>query len=156
MELGCGVGLPSLVALDRGARVLATDHYAAALDFAAHNASVNLGRAPETRPLDWRAPNLAGIEGGFDLVLAADVLYEERNVRALAGLVPRLLKPEGEALVADPGRRWEPLFRELMFGEGFVVETQEEKVGTPGARDVTVLLHVFRRPPASRGVRLRG
>jgi len=147
VELGCGVGLPSLVALDRGARVVATDHYVAALDFAAHNASVNLGREPETRLLDWRSLDLAGIEGAFDLVFAADVLYEERNARALAVLVPRLLAPGGEALVADPGRRWEPLFRELMSDGGFVVETQEERVAavSPGARDVTVLLHRFRR-----------
>jgi predicted nicotinamide N-methyase len=145
VELGCGVGLPSLVALSRGANVLATDHYAAALDFAVYNARANLGREPETRLLDWRQPNLEGIEGVFDLVLAADVLYEERNARALAPLVPRLLSPGGEALVADPGRRWEPLFRELMFGEGFVVETQEDEVAGPNGRGITVVLHRFWR-----------
>jgi predicted nicotinamide N-methyase len=144
IELGCGVGLPSLVALDRGARVLATDHYAAALDFAAHNARVNLGREPDTRLLDWFAPDLAGIGAAFDLTLAADVLYEERNARALAALVPVLLVPKGQLLLADPGRRWEPLFRDLMHDEGFVVETQEATVDPEGRR-ITVLLHRFWR-----------
>ncbi|MCA1728736.1 MAG: 50S ribosomal protein L11 methyltransferase, partial [Actinobacteria bacterium] len=51
VELGCGVGLPSLAALARGARVTATDHYEAALDFARYNARANLDREPETRLL---------------------------------------------------------------------------------------------------------
>jgi predicted nicotinamide N-methyase len=136
--------LPALVALDRGARVLATDHYAAALDFAAHNARANLARAPDTRLLDWFAPEPEALRASFDLALAADVLYEERNARALAALVPALLAPGGRLLLADPGRRWEPLFRDLMHNEGFVLETQEATVD-PDGRRVTVLLHRFWR-----------
>lgn len=143
VELGCGVGLPSVVTLDRGARVTATDHYAAALVFAAHNARINLGREPGTRLLDWHTPELEGLAGAFNLVLAADVLYEERNARALAGLIPKLLAPDGEALVADPGRRWEPLFRDLIPEHGFTVETQEARVEANG-RDITVVLHRLR------------
>jgi hypothetical protein len=37
----------------------------------------------------------------FDLVLAADVLYERRSVPVLSDLLPRL---GGEVLLADPGR----------------------------------------------------
>jgi predicted nicotinamide N-methyase len=37
----------------------------------------------------------------WDLVLAADVLYERRNVDQLLALLPRL---GGEVLLADPGR----------------------------------------------------
>jgi len=127
-------------------RTLATDHYAAALDYAVFNARTNLGPEPETRLLDWRVPDLEGIGGAFDLALAADVLYEELNARALAALVPKLLADGGEVLLADPGRRWEPLFRELMFGEGFVVETQEDGVAGPGDREITILLHRFWKP----------
>jgi predicted nicotinamide N-methyase len=85
IELGCGVGLPTVVALARGARVLATDHYEAALAFTAYNASTNLYLEPEVSALDWRWPDLEGI-GTFDLVLAADVLYERKNAAALADL----------------------------------------------------------------------
>ena len=143
IELGVGVGLPTLVALDRGARVLATDYYAAAPDFTRHNARENGLPEPETALLDWHAmPNV----GAFDLVLAADVMYEERSTRALAGLVPGLLRPGGEALIADPGRRYEPLFRELMQENGFRFETEETTVEVEGReRGVTVLLHRVRR-----------
>jgi predicted nicotinamide N-methyase len=143
IELGVGVGLPTLVALDRGARVLATDYYAAAPDFTRHNARENGLPEPETALLDWHAT--PGV-GAFDLVLAADVMYEERSTRALAGLVPGLLRPGGEALIADPGRRYEPLFRELMQENGFRFETEETTVEVEGReRGVTVLLHRVRR-----------
>ena len=143
IELGAGVGLPTLVALDRGANVLATDYYAAALDFTRHNAGANGLPEPGTALLDWHdGPDV----GAFDLVIAADVMYEERSTRSLARLLPGLLAPGGEALFADPGRRYEPLFRELMQENGFRFETEETSVGVEGLeRDVTVLLHRIRR-----------
>ena len=51
---------------------------------------------------DWRS-----FEGAYDLALAADVLYEARNVEPLASLLPRLAP---EALVALAGRSYEPDF----------------------------------------------
>ena len=139
--MGCGVGLPAVVALARGARVLATDHYEAALDFTTHNARTNLDREPETTLLDWHAPQNLGT---FDLVIAADVLYERRNTPALADLVPRLLAPGGEAIFADPRRRDAPAFLELMEERGFENAT-ERMVVEQGEREVTVLLHRLRR-----------
>ena len=143
VELGCGVGLPSVVALAGGARVTATDHYAAALDFTRHNARVNLGSEPETRLLDWHAPETEGL-GPFDLVLAADVLYEHRNVWALAALIPTLLAPDGEVLLADPRRKDAPAFLERMREGGFR-SSVEEHVVPSGERRVAVLVHRLRR-----------
>lgn len=142
VELGCGVGLGTIAAMDRNAHVLATDYYAAALDFTRHNARENVGHEPETALLNWRAPDTANL-GPFDLVFAADVLYEESSARALAELVPTLLAPDGEMLVADPGRRYEPLFRELMKEAGFAFDTAQEMVETE-KRDVKVVMHRIR------------
>jgi predicted nicotinamide N-methyase len=143
IELGCGVGLPTIAALDRGAQVLATDHNEAALDFAAYNASEELAREPGTALLDWFSPRLDGL-GPFDLVFAADVLYERRNAPALADLVPRLLAPGGEAIFADPRRPPAPSFLETMRVRGFQVFTEGSTV-EQGGREVKVLLHRFRR-----------
>ncbi len=145
VELGVGVGLPTLVALDRGARVLATDYYAAAQDFTRHNAKQNGLPEPETALLNWhQTPDDVGT---FDLVIAADVMYEEPSTRSLARLVPELLGPGGAALFADPGRRYEPLFRELMHENGFRFETEETTVELEGReRGVTVLLHLIQHP----------
>ena len=143
VELGCGVGLPSMVALSRGAEVIATDHYAAALDFVCYNARANLGVELETRLLDWHVPETEEL-GFFDLVLAADVLYEARNVPALAALIPTLLAPGGETFLADPRRKDTPTFLEKMRERGFRSSTEEYVVPSDGRR-VTVLIHRLRR-----------
>jgi predicted nicotinamide N-methyase len=127
LELGCGVALPSLALLARGVEVLATDYYQDALRFAQTNAGRN-GLPPlPTALLDWRAvpPDL----GRFDTVLAADVLYEQRNVAMLAGALPRLTAPGGRVLLADPGRTYLAEFRARMADLGWSdreVEVREE------------------------------
>ena len=137
------MGLPTLVALARGATVVATDHYEAALDFTVHNASTNLEREPDTLLLDWRAPDIEDL-GTFDLVFAADVLYERKNAAALADLVPRLLAPGGEAVFADPRRDEASVFLGAMEKLGFGDATEETTV-QQGARGVKVLLYRLRR-----------
>ena len=116
LELGCGLGLPSLAAALAGGRVLATDWSRTAVDLLADNAARN-GARLETAVVDWTRPAALLERAPFDLVLAADVLYERRNVEPLAELLPRL---GGEVLLADPGRR------EL---DGFL-----ERLGTVWAR----------------------
>jgi predicted nicotinamide N-methyase len=143
IELGCGVGLPTIVALARGATVIATDHYEAALDFTAHNARSNEDLEPDTALLDWRIPDIENL-GTFDLVLAADVLYERKNAAALAGLVPGLLAPGGEAIFADPRRAEAPIFLGAMEELGFEDATEETTVHQ-SERGVKVILHRLRR-----------
>jgi 2-polyprenyl-3-methyl-5-hydroxy-6-metoxy-1,4-benzoquinol methylase len=82
--------------------------------------------------------------GPFDLVLAADVLYERKNAAALAGLVPKLLAPGGEALFADPRRDEAPVFLRAMEASGFW-DAVEEVTVEQGTRKVKVLLHHLRR-----------
>ena len=97
VELGCGLALPSIAAARAGASVLATDLAPEALALAKRNARAN-GVRIETASFDWSDPaQLAR----FDLVLAADVLYERPAVAALLDLLPRLAP---EAWLADPGR----------------------------------------------------
>ncbi len=103
LELGCGLGLPSLAAALAGGRVLASDWSPDAVAMTARNAERN-GIAIETLVCSWSAPEPLLERGPWDLVLASDVLYEARNGEALAPLLPRLLAPHGEVWLADPGR----------------------------------------------------
>ena len=99
VELGCGLGLPSLVAAACGARVLATDWSSAALELLERNAAAN-GLRLRTLRVDWAAAEELLELAPFDLVLAADVCYERRNVALLLELMPQL---GPEAWLADPG-----------------------------------------------------
>src|SRR3954451_22585258 len=100
VELGCGLGVPSLVAARGGADVLATDEDGEALELLGRNARENGVRVATAR-VDWAAADELVARGPFDLVLAADVLYERASVALLLSLLPRL---GGEVWLADPGR----------------------------------------------------
>lgn len=117
IELGCGVGLPSLALAHRGSRVLATDYYPAALDFVRRNQEHNRLPPVQTHLLDWRAPEPE--LGRFPLILAADLLYESRNAEALVGLLPELIAPGGTMILADPGRIYLESFLEEMEAIGW-------------------------------------
>jgi predicted nicotinamide N-methyase len=100
LELGCGLGLPSLAAALAGGRVLATDWSPQAIALLEENAERNDAEL-ETALVDWARPDAIVARAPWDLVLAADVLYERRNVAPLLDLLPRL---GAEVWIADPGR----------------------------------------------------
>jgi predicted nicotinamide N-methyase len=83
--------------------VLATDWAPEATALLARNAQRN-GLSIETLAVSWTAPGPLVARAPWDLVLASDVLYEERNGEALLPLLPRLIDERGEIWLADPGR----------------------------------------------------
>jgi SAM-dependent methyltransferase len=101
LEIGCGLGLVSLLMSHLGYRVLAADQDEDALAFVAESARRNGVAVPETRFLDWHKTDL---DMTFDRIVAADVLYETRHLRPVAEFVHDHLKPGGFALIADPNR----------------------------------------------------
>jgi predicted nicotinamide N-methyase len=134
LELGCGVGLPSVAVKSREGDILATDHNENALEFARVNVERNRADHLETALLDWRGRNPA--IGKFDVIIAADVLYEQRNAVALRDLLPRVMKREGRFVLADPGRRFLQQFQSMMREAGWrdvqlatIVESQMTSKG---------------------------
>lgn len=126
LELGCGVALPSLALRSLGGDPLATDYYADALRFAEMNAARN-GLAPlRTSLLDWRDPPAER----WGLVIAADVVYEQRNAEALARLLPAVLADGGRMLLADPGRVYVGELRDRMEEMDWAVEEIDVRTET--------------------------
>jgi len=106
LELGAGLGLPSLAAGLGGADVLATDWAEDAVALLRANAERNHVRL-RVELLRWDDPGRFGTP--WDLVLAADVLYEQRNADQLLQLLPQL--DAREILLAEPGRPFaQPFF----------------------------------------------
>jgi predicted nicotinamide N-methyase len=103
--------------------VLATDEAPEALELVARSASAN-GVDVETAVADWTAPGKLLERAPFDLVLAADVLYERPTVAGLLELLPRLA-PGG--WLADPGRPAAGAFLE-QARRRWRVETRERGV----------------------------
>jgi predicted nicotinamide N-methyase len=108
LELGAGLGLPSLAAALRGASVLATDWADDAVALLRANAKRNSIRLRVKR-VRWDDPEPLLREAPWQLVLGADLLYEERNAAQLLELLPRL---GTEIVIADPGRPFAKAFFE--------------------------------------------
>ena len=113
LELGCGLGLPSLAAAARGADVLATDWAEDATELLRRNAERN-GIFLRVARVRWSEPEPLLRAAPWDLVLGADLLYEARNAEQLADLLPRL---GGEILLAEPGRPYAKEFLERFRAE---------------------------------------
>src|SRR4051794_33430743 len=103
LELGCGLGLPSMAAALAGGRVLATDWAPHAIELLRENAERN-GIAIEAERVDWAEPGAIVEAAPWGLILGADLLYERRNADALLPLLPRLASPATDVWIADPGR----------------------------------------------------
>jgi predicted nicotinamide N-methyase len=151
LELGCGLGLPAVVAALQGARVLATDWYRPALAFVEHHAAL-AGVTVETMVVDWRAPpgDLIAL-APFDLVIGADLLYEERNGAALADLLDAVSGPATEVLITDPRRPHAGALLDPLRAAGRRISTED--VAYTGPRDESgAVVHLHRiAPPAKEG-----
>ncbi len=102
LEIGCGLGLPGLVAMAAGLDVTFTDYDEAPLRFVEKSLEANgfaSGRS-SIRRFDWRIP----LGERFPLLLGADVLYEKRLVPLVCDVIRSTLEPGGVALVAGPYR----------------------------------------------------
>ncbi|NLF99162.1 MAG: hypothetical protein GX565_03335 [Lentisphaerae bacterium] len=121
IELGCGLGLPSILAARLGARVVATDFHPDTGAWLRRNAELNCVRI-EYQVLDWnacqdRSHPLCGQPA--PLVIGSDLLYERRHIPALVCAIDALCAPGGQAVIADPGRDHLPLFAAAMQAAGW-------------------------------------
>ena len=101
LELGCGLGLVGITATASGGNVLFSDNDPNALRFTKINFRRNFKAAAAVQLLDWRSP---GKSGSFDIVLAADILYEKRWLKPVIDLLDYKLISGGTAYIAGPDR----------------------------------------------------
>ena len=99
LELGAGTGLASATAARLGADVVATDVSDISLELLRRAAAD--GGAFDVQRLDFTDADAVAALGDFDVVVAADTLYEEAIARATARVVRA---SRGACIVVDPGR----------------------------------------------------
>lgn len=116
LELGCGLGLPSLISSHLGGDVLATDYHPDVEEYYLRNCRHSSVKSSYMR-LNWRE----GTEdiGKFDTVIGSDVLYESKHSREVALGLIRFLKPGGRILLSDPLRP---------YLQGFLAAMREERM----------------------------
>jgi predicted nicotinamide N-methyase len=143
LEVGCGLGLPGIVALSLGMRVTFSDYDATALRFAAANAIRNGYSDFDTLQMDWRFPPS---DRKFRLILAADLIYELRNIDPLVGVIETMLHPEGECWLTDQDRVPSAALRSRLTERGLPYTTTLMRAGEPNGRRLKGTLYRIRLP----------
>jgi len=146
LEIACGLGLPGIAALARGLRVTFSDIDELALTFAAENARRNTLTDFATAAIDLRSPP-DGLQ--FDVILGADLLYEERLVGPVVDFLAAALTPTGVALLADPDRVAAKSFGHECRVAGLAVERAFARAGEPGGERIKGTIYRVRRGPVS-------
>ena len=159
LEIGCGLGLASLVGHRRGVDITASDCHPLASAFMLENLRLN-GLPPiKYRHGHWDAahaqqalpgsPGVAAVlavAGRFDLIIGSDVLYERDESGALAGFIGRHAELTAEVWIIDPHRGNRPAFHRQLAGLGF--DLHERRLDRPqGLQGLQVGVH----PGAYRG-----
>ena len=144
LELGCGLGLASLVGHRRGADVTASDCHPLAASFLRENSRLNQltpikyrhgqwGAQPLALPLHQADPDLP-LAGCFDLIIASDVLYERDEAGHLANYIHQHAAPSAEVWIVDPDRGNRTMFCKHMVALGY--SQREENLSHAARPDV--------------------
>jgi len=121
IELGCGLGLPSILAARLGATVTATDFHPGNSQWLQHNAKLNRVDLCYAQ-LDWNATIAAQPclpMPPAPLIIGSDLIYERVHIAALVCAINVLCQPGGSAIIADPGREHLSLFVSAMEKSGW-------------------------------------
>lgn len=121
LDLGCGVGLCGCVAAALGARVTFADYAAPSLYFAALNAWPWKHRV-QTQIVDWHRDQLPE---KFDLILGADIVYEQRNWESLDRFLNLHMHQDSQAWLTEPGRDTGTAIQDFLLDRRWRVQSQE-------------------------------
>ena len=145
LEIGCGLGLPGIVAMSVGLRVIFSDYDGCALRAAAQNAQLNGFSDFRCMQIDWRRPP---DDLRVPVVLAADLVYEQRHLAPIAALIKKVLLPEGQCLLTDQDRIAPELIQQALRAEGLHFTAELVRAGEPQGRRLRgTLYRISTAPP---------
>jgi predicted nicotinamide N-methyase len=117
LEVGCGLGLASLVLNARHADVTATDIHPSASTFLNENVRLNRDSDIPFLRTDWKDKN-DGL-GTFDMIIGSDLLYEREHIDLLSEFLHQHTHVGSEILLVDPGRSNHAPFSKKMVKLGY-------------------------------------
>lgn len=120
LEIGCGIGLSSLVLNERHANITATDYHPEAKIFLEKNVQLNEAEEIEFHLCDWKDENKA--LGKFDLIIGSDLLYQEDHSKLLSSFIDKHTEDCGEVIIVSPKRGYQNKFNREMEKLSFVHE----------------------------------
>jgi len=125
LEIGCGIGLVSLLLNNKHADISATDIHPEAGDFLIQNTQLNKGEVIPFERASWNEHDTD--LGEFDLVIGSDLLYEKESINSLASFIDSHTKIDSNVVIVDPGRGNHAAFSKRMVTLGYT--HHQEKPG---------------------------
>ncbi|MBF0281416.1 MAG: methyltransferase domain-containing protein [Zetaproteobacteria bacterium] len=117
LEVGCGIGLSSLLLNQRHDDISATDYHPDAAVFLQANTELNHGRDIPFERNDWAEDD--STLGTFDLIIGSDLLYEVEHIPLLSTFINRHANTHCDVIVVDPGRGNHAKFSKAMVALGY-------------------------------------
>lgn len=117
LEVGCGIGLASLVLNHRLADITATDYHPEAEAFLEENVLLNKGKKIPFFRTGWEDER--GDLGRFDLIIGSDLLYERGHAGLLSRFIDEHANPHCQVVLVDPGRGNQGRFTKHMAELGY-------------------------------------
>ncbi len=117
LEVGCGIGLASLVLDFRLADITATDYHPEAEEFLLQNTKLNGLRTIPFVRTGWN-DSISDL-GTFDIIIGSDLLYEAGHSDLLAAFIDQHAKRHCIVILVDPGRSHASRFSKNMIQLGY-------------------------------------
>jgi len=102
LEIGCGIGLTSLLLNKKDVDITATDYHPEAATFLARNSKLNGDSSIPFVRTGWA--DKSDSLGMFDLIVGSDLLYEDEHVELLSNFIITHSNDKCEVIIVDPGR----------------------------------------------------
>ncbi|WP_372834431.1 methyltransferase [Pontibacterium sp.] len=123
LEVGCGIGLTSLLLNHLHADITATDYHPEVENFLLRNSRLNQDEVIPFVRTGWT--DKKSELGEFDLIVGSDLLYEDEHIDMLAAFVKQHCKPHCDIILVDPGRGRHARFSRRMEALGFTLYTKK-------------------------------
>jgi len=118
LEIGCGIGLPSIVVKQLGGDITASDYHPLAQSFLLANTHLNALAPIRFHTGDWSTANLP--LGQFDLIIGSDVLYEHHHAGLVSAFIDEHSSNRVDIVIVDPGRGSHRAFAREMERLGYL------------------------------------
>ena len=146
-EIGCGLGIPGMIAAHLGANMHFSDYEDPARQLVELNyLSNDLPLPVEIFDLDFREPP----PRRWDVILSSDVIYERRFVEPLSHCLNAITSEDGVIILAEPDRDIAVPFFQRLRDLGFVFRSEQKSVSLY-SRNVVVSVYEIRRKKGQAG-----
>jgi predicted nicotinamide N-methyase len=128
LEIGCGTGVPGVVAAQLGAFTMFSDMVPVTLEAVRETCRLNHIRNFDACTLDWSEKNQS--KERYDMVLGCEVFYDEAILADISRVLEQVLAPGGKGLFCDPNRLGLDTI-ELGFQEKFKLSVKKIPLNWP-------------------------